>query len=153
MALALRIWSASSLRGRPPLRPRALAATRPALVRSWMSARFKIPTTRQKIWKNQFAAGTGSVNGLSQGAESPRRHHSVHSKMVTRSFRLRPQPVQTPDHQGIPLPNRIQAPGQFPDGTGRPPETGFLVNAFAVGPPAMRPSGARYPVSLVDTRA
>ena len=88
MALALRTWPASSLRGRPPLRPRALAATRPALVRSWMSARSNSDSAA-KIWKISLPlALVVSMASLRERNPTPASFRSF--KIVTRSFRLRP---------------------------------------------------------------
>src|SRR5664279_722698 len=88
---AVLTWSPVSRGGRPPRRPRARAAARPALVRSLISSRSNWANAANR-WNTSRPPGeVVSIDSVSDRNPIPR---------VSRSAR-KAQPVQPPDHQGV----------------------------------------------------
>ena len=72
MALAIATCFSFNARGRPPVRPRALALAKPAMVRSRITTRSHLGQGAEEV-EDQLAPGRGGVEMLAQAAEAAPR--------------------------------------------------------------------------------
>jgi hypothetical protein len=92
--------------GRPPWRPRARAAARPAVVRSRMRSRSNSARLGEDV-EDELAAGGGGVDRLLEAAE-PDAALSQAGDGVDQMSEGAAEPVQFPDHQGVTGPELVQ---------------------------------------------
>ena len=109
--LALSIFLAFITEGRPPTRPRALAAARPAWVRSRMRS-LSNSAKRAHDGEEQAAIGGRGVDGLRQTAEADSSASQVLHKL-DQIPEGAPQPVQPPNHHHIARTQLVEHPVQF----------------------------------------
>ncbi len=91
---AARTWSALSFEGRPPLRPRALAAASPAIVRSRMISRSNWANAPNRWNTSRPPAVVVSIDSRSDRNPTPRS-----SSAVTVSIRWRRERPRRPRRQ------------------------------------------------------
>ena len=93
--------SSSSLGLRPPVRPQALAAARPAAVRSWMRLRSDWPRAAKKWDSGSLVPVVVSMLSSRLRKPTPRL-----PRLLDRSDQMAKastQPVESPHHEGIPF--------------------------------------------------
>src|SRR3954463_10334213 len=85
---------------RPLLRPRTVAAARPARVRSWIRSRSNWPSAP----KDEPSAGRGGVDGLGQKAD-PDAAVGQRGDGLDQVGQRAPKPVQLPNDQHLAVPH------------------------------------------------
>ena len=86
---------------RPPFRPRARAADKPARVRSWISRCSKLCKRGEEI-EDQLARSGGGIDHAIADGPKP---NSSYPELLHQGYEVRhrtAQPIQSPDHQDIP---------------------------------------------------
>ncbi len=111
MLRATASFSAVILDGRPPLRPRARAAARPAIVRSRINARSNSASAPNKV-EDELAASGAGVDPFGERAEADLPLLKVGDDL-DQVAQTAPEPVEPPDHDGVTLAEMVEHPGKL----------------------------------------